>query len=259
MREIDKKLFEVIKQVKQGKEDEVAELLAFGADPNAKNKQGGTPLHMAVVLSGVDIVNLLIQYGADVNAKNSSGDTPLHKVFFSADIVRILVNNGADVNAQNNHGETPLHRATVYYEFHPWIVKTLIDLGADVNLADNSGGTPLHYATYLDKLGAMQMYLQNGADVNACDRDTKSTPLYLANSVDGARVLIANGADVNCRNVDGLTPLHWVANPEIAELLIKSGADINAQNSDGVTPLRMAKEREKVAVQAILQKYGAIE
>ena len=51
---------------------------------------------------------------------------------------------------------------------------------------------------------------------------------------------IANGADVNAKDGDGLTPLHEAASgghKEIVELLIASGADVNAKDEDGDTPL----------------------
>ena len=54
-----------------------------------------------------------------------------------------------------------------------------------------------------------------------------------------AELLIAEGADVNAKNVDGWTPLHSAAagRKEIAELLIANGADVNAKDDKGRTPL----------------------
>ena len=255
MQEIDKKLFECLKK---SDVDGVKHALADGANPNAKNEQGITPLHMAVVLCGVDIVNLLIQYGADVNAKNVSGDTPLHKVFLRADVVRTLVENGADVNVQNAQGETPVYTATnENFRVQQQVVETLIELGADINLGDSMGDTPLHRAVYLDLIDAVQLYIMKGANVNACDNESKSTPLYLAQSGDVAHALIKNGADVNFRNVDGLSPLHWVRNPEVVELLIKNGADVNAYNESGTTPLWMAIRHASSATIKILRSHGA--
>ena len=44
---------------------------------NAKNEDGGIPLHHAAYEGHREIVELLIAKGADVNAKDEDGDTPL--------------------------------------------------------------------------------------------------------------------------------------------------------------------------------------
>jgi len=85
-------------------------------DVNAKDQDGMTPLHLAVVFnSDVEVMKYLIEKGADVNAKSNTGWTPFHiaapMAIFSDDMVRkaiVLLENGADVNARNSEGKTPL-------------------------------------------------------------------------------------------------------------------------------------------------------
>jgi len=82
---------------------------------NAGAGGGYTPLHNACVRDHLDMVKLLLNAGADVNAKNIHGNTPLHPACrhkFSMDIVKLLVDAGADLKATNLDGETPLMYAT---------------------------------------------------------------------------------------------------------------------------------------------------
>lgn len=98
----------LIDAVKKGQVATVKVIIADGADVNAKDASGNTPLHLAVEKGSQEIVNLLIADGADVNAKDASGETPLYKTVEEGyqEIVELLVAAGADVNAKDNNGNS---------------------------------------------------------------------------------------------------------------------------------------------------------
>ena len=89
-------------------------LLQNGANPNERNKRGSTPLHFcALQREGKELAKKLIDAGADVNAKNIFGYTPLYLSvkYNKIDMVRILMDNGADENIADDLGDTPLSLA----------------------------------------------------------------------------------------------------------------------------------------------------
>lgn len=101
--------------IRKGNKAVLEELLAKGADVNAKGIYGRTPLYAAVSSGLKDIAELLLAKGADINAQNENGMTPLHMAVDAGknDAVEFLLANGADINIKNDQGETALTRRVV--------------------------------------------------------------------------------------------------------------------------------------------------
>ncbi|MFB0552482.1 MAG: ankyrin repeat domain-containing protein [Phycisphaerae bacterium] len=73
-------------------------LISHGADVNAKENIGWTPLHSAVLHDHIDLAKLLLKKGADINAEYGRGrNTPLSvaKGVSSTEIVELLRKHGA--------------------------------------------------------------------------------------------------------------------------------------------------------------------
>jgi ankyrin repeat protein len=124
----------------------VTELIAQGADVNAKDSHGATPLMFAALMERTETAKLLIEKGADVNAKDPEGWTPL--IFATrvgqAEIAKLLLEKGADVNAKDTYGWTPLMHAASLGDTA--IAQILLDKGADANAKNLKGDTALSIA-----------------------------------------------------------------------------------------------------------------
>jgi len=68
---------ELLEAARKGDARRVRELLDRGADVNARDKRGFTPLHVAAVNDHVDVAKLLLEHGADIDARDKYGFTPL--------------------------------------------------------------------------------------------------------------------------------------------------------------------------------------
>ena len=227
-----------------------------------------TPLYTAVKRGLSDVADALIKAGADVNAVCANGDTPLHVAARKGDVasIRALVASpNINVNVRDHGSSTPLHHAAAKGDAE-CVLALLSAPYCDVNATTRKGYTPLHFAAHtIDGGGALMMLLgMPGIEVNARDSWGR-TPLHIASLVmcaDGARELLAAGADGNMRDAWGRTPLHnAVMVKSIAvthTLLAGPGVDPNMPDNNGATPLHHAAVLDDVeAAVAVAITRGA--
>jgi hypothetical protein len=146
------------------------DLIKYDLDPTRKNSKEETDLHLNCSVEeleedSMNKIKVLLDAGADVNAIDDEGNTPLHNACFEShlEIVRLLLESGANVNAKNYeqpfwYGHTPLHYAAGSKN-NVEIIGLLLNSGADINAKDYEGDTPLHIACHQGKLENVRLLL----------------------------------------------------------------------------------------------------
>ncbi|CAE7714911.1 Ank3 [Symbiodinium sp. CCMP2592] len=235
----------LLQAAEDGDAELLIELLAAGANKEAKDKDGRTPLMVAAEKCQTEIVNELLAQGAEKEAKDKDGRTPLmvaaeqgHK-----EIVNELLAQGAEKEAKDKNGLTPLWLAAD--KGHTEIVKELLAQGAEKEAEDKNGLTPMLRAADNGHTEIVKELLAKGAEKEAKDNDGR-TPVIAAVEKGHTKIvgeLLATGAEKEAKDKNGLTPL-WLAadkgHTEIVKELLAQGAEKEAEDKNGDTPLNKA-------------------
>jgi ankyrin repeat protein len=248
-----KPMDDFFKSCKSGTSEQVVAAIAAGADVNAKDKDGYTPLMLAGWSNTrPEFIAALLKAGAEVNAKGrNGGGTPLSwAVTFNhnPEIVTTLLKASAAANADHKIDMMPLLMMAAAHN-NPEIIELLIKEGAEVNTQNGNGVTPLmEAARYNDNPKVTETLIKAGAKINAKGRNGETSLIAAArdnkNGVKVIAVLIEAGSDINAKDNEGKTPLinavMFNGNKEIIAALIKAGADVNVKDNEGITPLMVA-------------------
>ena len=228
-----------------GKADE---LIRAGANVNAANDLGVTPLWTASLNGSSAMVRRLLAAGANPNMALLAGETPLMVAARSgkAEVVQQLLDKGANPNARGAWSQTALMWAVA--QKHSDVVKVLLAKGADVHArsAERSQMVAVPPHGYL---GHNRVMRQGGG----------TALMFAARAGDlvSARLLVAAGASVNDADAEGISATALAAHSgftEFVEFLLESGADPNAANA-GFTALHAAiLRRDDRMIGALLAK-----
>jgi uncharacterized protein len=213
-----------------------------------------SPLAYAAEAGNLPAAELLLQHGADVNARDYFGVTPLIDAVDSGSegIVALLLRAGADANASFKTGlkQTPLMRAVLAASQAELEYRQAAEEGAEAVDPAELAAIRARFERILDLL------LAAGARLDAVDARGQTVLFDCINEgcCDLLQKVLAAGADVKRRDTEGKTPLHFCAHTAhyrklddgqmagLVRALIAAGAERDVRDAAGRTPLGLARE-----------------
>ena len=180
------------------------------------------------------------------------------------DVLQFWLDKGANPNAppvKDNEDWlrelTPL--AAAMMSGNPEVVRILLQHNADIHTPAHYNEPILEFA--LDRSGEhapeiVTLLIQAGTDVNALDeRDLPAIFSIEFVPSETIKSLLAGGADVNTRSIDGTTPLiRFSYREDIVRELLTNGADPTLANKSGQTALTTARETHCDACTALIEE-----
>lgn len=146
-------------------------LIKNGADIEAENEIGATPLCLAAEADNLAAINILVFYGADVNHALKSGKfeggTALHFAAASnasLETIEVLIGLGTNVNLKDWRGRLPLHWAAREGKLDV-MIKLLELSGGDMYLRDNGELTLLHLAAAVGNEETAKWLIKKGFQI----------------------------------------------------------------------------------------------
>lgn len=211
---------------------------------------GSTPLHIAALWGTLGCATELIKRGADINARDARGFTPLHYALRnptgrfarrSLNMSTFLLSKKANPNSATPSGDAPLHLAARAGSSE--LISLLLSKGALINTRGVSGESPLIILT--NRSTSLDLYntlLTKGADVNALSTVGVSLDPYGFGYAAAPAIYRRTSYSLD---QGGTTPLHRAVlahRIDLISALLAKGANINALDTDGKTPLSLAVE-----------------
>jgi len=229
-------------------------LMAFSTD----GKDVNSSMWNAVKKGDADKVKVLIKQGADINAQDEDGDTPLMiaSYYGQLEVVRALLNAGADVSSTHKYGGTALISAAA--GGHVQILKALIEKGAEVNAKTYDGRTPLMLTAMnygAPRVEIINTLLAGGADINAKDMNGYTALMYAVDFPPPPPMPPPDSrAELNTQFEKNQMAVG--SQREVIKALLAGGADVQAKADDGNTALMIAEHYGQAEIIRMLKQAG---
>jgi ankyrin repeat protein len=207
--------------------------------PSSEEIAAYTDLHAAVVRGSLSEIERTVRDGADINARDGFGRTPLMVAAYRRDIAvaRALIELGANVNALEHRSYDVITIAAVQNDLE--MLKLAIASGGNVRaITSPYGGTALIAAAHLGHAEIVEALIAARAPVDHVNNLGWTALLEAIVLGDGGprhqatvEVLVKGGADLNLGNRDGTTPLSLAkakGYAGIVKILEQAGADAKA-------------------------------
>jgi|GEM_PF-3397957 len=241
----------------------VTDLINKGENVNTTDKDGTTPLLLAIMLNRTSLAKLFIDAGADIRVADKKGNGCLHYAIqkaFTSEIILTLIDEGIDINALNNEKYSAFHFSLNRCNEFPFM---LIAKGANYSAITSLGQNSLHISAISGCDSIFDFLLNKIEQFDAVDNNG-DTPFLLAlkmNHIHIATELLGKGANVNISNKTLHTPLYYAVennNVEMFNTLLLVGADINVK-VDGVPLLFFAADKNMNMIRSLLENGATID
>jgi ankyrin repeat protein len=242
----------LLQAVLAGERVAVQRVIASGADVNAANRYGVTPLVLAAQRGRGDLIELLLKAGASVKtaeAKLPEGQTLVMHAARTGDIasLKALIAAGSNVNARETRtGTTAAIWAASGNRANA--IRVLAEAGAELDVLSKVTSYP-HTQNGVLLSGLEEGYSYVGQTV--LPRGGWSAVMFAARegAADAVRALAESGANLNLTDPEGTTALVLAVingHYDVVSVLIEKGADPNIADIKGMTPLYAAVDMHTI-------------
>ena len=225
-------------------------------------------LHWAARRNRTVVIETLIAKGADIDARDPQGFTPLTSATRMGgpfEAIDLLVRKGANFNLPDSLGNTPLDNAIIYGGADSRTIDLLLAKSAAVNTEPAALASTLSAAARRGHVRLFDYYLARGGETvlaTEANRRAVMRSATMGGALEMVKALQARGIPLDLTpNRNGATPVHSLAsNPKALDLidfLVRNGADVSARTNDGRSAYNIADAAGNREVASLLLKLGA--
>ena len=220
------------------------------------------PLTQAVVRHDLRLLADLLAAGQDPNARDANGATPWMWAitFHDNEALALLLDRVRTIQSDDVIAQRRLVMAASLNNL--FAVRQLLARGAAIDVRAVNGDTALLVAASSGRTELMRLLLDKGADPGVVDqhRDTALMAATRAGAIDAVRMILARHVDPHAADDAGRTALMWAARSgraDIVRLLLDAGSAIERTDHNGWSAIDYAAAKRHDLVVALLEKKGA--